>query len=211
MPATPILVALVCLLQLVKPEVSGDCKTWRSPKEDVSFVACRRSSVTSAFIQTGREQAPVRDEARVLRDANIFLAAWSPSARLIALDAGVYEASTVLLINVETRDVVDVSLLLTGVGVEPEGPVWDRSGEWLIFHTTGAGESLRNDGVYALRIADSSIHRIFLGQVQRVSLTDDSLTIEGRDDRSQSYSFAEMLSKAVIVEGHPKRAMRTKG
>ena len=150
----------------------------------------------------------VRDDGGLLAESAVQSAVWSPTEQFVALDAGFDTASTVILIDNKGQRVVDVGAMLFAVGVDPEGPVWDSNGEWLVFHTTGAGANLNNDGVYAVRIADMTLYRLLRGQVRSVSIAKDTLTVTLRRGdpapAERQYNLAAMIRSSTLIPQSPR-------
>lgn len=200
---------LLTLLQLDTGGAASDCRSWPSRTGDRSLVACRQGGITIASLRVGESAFVVRDGSGLLAESAIHSAVWSPAEQFVALDVGLDEASTVVLVDNKGERVVDIGSMLSTPDVDAEGPVWDSKGDWLVFHTTGAGGNLNNDGVYAVRMADMTVHRFLLAQVSDVAITNDTLKVTLRRGEpagaERTHSLAAVIRGATLISQPPPR------
>lgn len=131
---------------------------------------------------------------------------WSPSGRFVAFEVGLDEEPGVLLIEANDQpSAVLIDRPLIPLQIAAAGPQWHSSGNWLLFHTSGAGGVLANESVYALRMKDRAIFRLLASSVRSLALSDDTLYVVRvnveADGKGELLAFdvEDLIRKAVRV------------
>jgi hypothetical protein len=156
------------------------CTLSASHKADRALLSCRTGDTVALSVVTADGRAlSVEDVDGVLRDAvPVESPQWSPSGRFVALEVGLDEEPGVLLIDVHDKpSAVLIDRPLIPMQIAAAGPQWHPSGEWLLFHTSGAGGDLANEGVYALRLQDRAIFRLLAANVRSMGVSGATLFV----------------------------------
>lgn len=169
--ALSLLLNVVLTILWSKPVDSG-CTLSASPKGDRTLVTCSSGGTLTLLLMTADGRAlPVEDLDAVLHNAvPTGSPEWSPSGRSIALEVGLDEEPGVLMI--EARDKPSAVLIdrpLIPMQIAAAGPQWHSSGDWLVFHTSGSGGVLANEGVYALRVKDRVVFKLLASSVRSMT------------------------------------------
>jgi hypothetical protein len=175
-----LLSALLILASLWSKPVDSGCTLSASYKGDRALMSCKSEDGLTLSVTTadGRSLS-VDDIDAVLRDAvPTGLPEWSPSGRFVALEVGLDEEPGVLLIDASDKpSAVLIDRPLIPMQIAAAGPQWHSSGDWLVFHTSGAGGALANEGVYALRLKDRAIFRLLTASVRSMALSEATLYV----------------------------------
>lgn len=101
---------------------------------------------------------------------------WSPDGSQAAMEIALAEEPAVLLIDM-FPDSPSASLIDTysSLDVSLADPEWHPSGRWLFFHSSGTGERITAEGIYALRLSDLCIFRLYVGNVSDVAVDNETI------------------------------------
>ena len=157
---------------------------------------------------------PAEDVDHVLRDARMIGdPVWSSDGSSVALEVALDEEPGVLLVTLGPQlrvHFVDKSLL--HLGLSGMGPAWSLDGQWLLFHTSGTGSSLREEGIYGYRLSDGRTYRLLRARVNSIAVGRDHIfaLVAGGGSASslRSYSLNRLLTGARAVEDAPQRSVR---
>lgn len=198
------LVPLLSAAAILSVPLSDDCGFFPSPSGDRVLLACRPSGELRLTVTTAGGQTTTIDdvETDMARHAvPTGPAAWSPYGDAVALEIGLDEEPGVLLITLKDRPTaIFVDRVLADANVSGAQPHWDRSGEWLIFATSGTGD-WANEGVYALRINDGAVFRLLDAVPRRIKVAGDFLYVERVDRDAPERSILANFKIPELIRG----------
>ena len=190
-----------------KPIDTG-CTLSASHKGDRALISCRSGDGLKLSVTTADGQSlSVEDIDAVLGDAvPTGSPEWSPSGRFVALEVGLDEEPGVLLIDaIDKPSAVLIDRPLIAMQIAAAGPRWHSSGDWLVFHTSGAGGDLSNEGVYALRVKDRTMFRLLVANVRSMAVSGATLYVvrvnveaDGKGELL-AFNIDDLVRKAVRV------------
>lgn len=196
-------------------DVASGCMVSVSPRGTAAVVVCRdaQSGLTISAVDADSRN-PAEDVDQVLRDARLIGdPVWSSDGSSVALEVALDEEPGVLLVRLGSRlrvHFVDKSLL--HLGLSGMGPAWSLDGQWLLFHTSGTGGSLREEGIYAYRLSDGRTYQLLRARVSSIAVGRDHLfavvAAGGSASSLRSYSLNDLLTGARAVEVAPQRPVR---
>ena len=198
----------LALASLWSKPVDSGCTVSASRNGDRALMSCRTGyGLTLSVIMADGRSIPVKDVDAVLRDAvPTGCPEWSPSGRFVALEVGLDEEPGVLLIDASDKpSAVLMDRPLVPMQIAAAGPQWHSSGDWLVFHTSGAGGVLANEGVYALRLQDRAIFRLLAANVRSMALSGPTLYVVRVNVESNgkgellAFNIDDLMKKLVRV------------
>jgi hypothetical protein len=195
-------------------DVASGCRVSVPPRGATAIVICRNaeSGLTISAVDADSSD-PAEDVDHVLRDAKLIGdPVWSSDGSSVALEVALDEEPGVLLVRLGSRlrvHFIDKSLL--HLGLSGMGPAWSLDGQWLLFHTSGTGGSLRDEGIYAYRLSDRQTYQLLRARVSSIAVGRDhifAVVAGGAASSLRSYSLNDLLTGARAVEDAPQRPVR---
>lgn len=174
------LVLNLALVTLWSKPVDSNCTVSANRRGDRALLSCRTGDGLRLSVVTADGRSlPVGDVDAVLHDAvPTESPEWSQSGRFVAFEVGLDEEPGVVLVDVSDKpSAVLIDRPLIPMQIAAAGPRWHSSDDWLLFHTSGAGGALANEGVYALRLADRAIFRLLAANVRSMAVSEATLYV----------------------------------
>ncbi len=194
-------------LYLWAHNVASGCKVSAPARAMTPVVVCSdRKTGLTIFTVDADSIIAVEDVDKVLADARLTGdPVWSSDGSSLALEIALDEEPGVLVVRLGTRSRVHfVDKSLVPLHLSGMGPVWSPDDRWLLYHTSGTGGRLRDEGVFAYRASDGATYRVLRARVSSIAVSREHLfaiiTGGGRTPSLRSYPLKELLAGASAIE-----------